>query len=224
MSRKVIFSLVVVLVAIYVYYYQETNSSSSPHLLNDIEIISNDKTVEKHLNRYREVIGKDYEGYKGHIYRVLTYSLHFLPNLSKKEKERTRKVIAAGLVFHDIGLWTDHTLAYLEPSVQRAEEYFNYKSFTKEEFQLIKDIIFWHHKITPFKGENEDIVNAVIKADLIDASNGIITKGMPKSHIKKVTDTIPEAGFHQTLMEFGPRLHGWNVVKIVTDLSSILRW
>ncbi len=193
----------------------------------EIEIISIDDTVEKHLERYREIIGKDYEGYKGHIYRVLTYSLHFLSSntkLSKIEKEQTKRVIAAGLVFHDIGLWTDHTLAYLEPSVQRAEEYFNYKSFTKEEFQLIKDIIVWHHKITPFVGPNEEILNAVIKADLIDASNGIITKGMPKSHIKKVTDTIPEAGFHQTLMEFGPRLHGWNVIKIVKDMSSILRW
>lgn len=219
MAKKLFLTILIVLIGIFLYNFNDNNNNNDIKLLNDIKIISYDETVEKHLLRFKEVIGNDYEGYRGHIYRVLTYSIHFLNG-----NENKRSIIASALVFHDIGLWTDGTLAYLEPSVSRADEYFNIKSFTNEDRQLMKDIIYWHHKITPFKGPNEDVVNAVIKADLIDASSGLFTKGMPKSHIKKVTDTIPEAGFHKTLQDFGPRLHGWNVIRMIIDMSSILKW
>lgn len=218
-SKKLLLSLLVVGFASFLYQHYATLDQSDPQLLNDIKVISSHPIVEKHLSRFHDVIGKDYEGYRGHIYRVLTYSNHFLHG-----NEEKLHVIAAALVFHDIGLWTDGTLAYLDPSVSRAEEYFDKKTFTSKDRQLVKDIIYWHHKVTPFEGPHAEVVNAVIKADLIDASNGLFTRGMPRSHIKIVNDAIPEAGFHQTLVEFGPRLHGWNLVRIVIDLSSILKW
>lgn len=67
-------------------------------------------------------------------------------------------------------------------------------------------------------------MNAVRKADWIDASQGVVTKGMPRAHIRKVSEQISNSGFHKTLLEFGPKLHGWNVVKIVTEISSIFKW
>lgn len=221
-SKLFIITILVTLISIFLYYNTNevyNTSNNDPYLLNDIKIITYNENIEKHLLRYKTVLGNDYEGYRGHIYRVLTYAIHFLNG-----NEDKLSVIGSALVFHDIGLWTDGTLAYLEPSVSRADEYFNIKTFNKQDRQLLKDIIYWHHKITPFKGPNEHIVNAVIKGDIIDASSGLITKGMPKSHIKRVNDAIPEAGFHKTLMDFGPRLHGWNIIKIVVDLSSILKW
>jgi hypothetical protein len=217
-SKRLLLSLVVVGIAAFLYQYFSA-LDNDPKLLNDIKVISSHPSVEKHLTRFRDVIDKDYEGYRGHIYRVLTYSIHFLHG-----NEDKIHVIAAALVFHDLGLWTDGTLAYLEPSVNRAEEYFDKKTFSKEDRQLVKDIIYWHHKITPFDGPNSEVVNAVIKGDLIDASSGLFTRGMPRSHIQTVNNAIPEAGFHQTLAEFGPRLHGWNVVRIVMDMSSLLKW
>jgi hypothetical protein len=221
MSKKLFLSLLVVALAAFIYQSHNSTTSDDPYLLTDIKIISHDSTVEKHLTRYQELLGDDYAGYRGHIYRVLTYSLHFLHGSEEK-----RSVIAAALVFHDLGLWTDHTLAYLEPSVKRAEEYFDSRSWSLEDRQLLKDIIYWHHKLTPYQGPAEaaEVINAVIKADLIDASFGLITKGMPRAHIEKVSQAIPENNFHKTLLEFGPRLHGWNVIRIVTDLSSILKW
>eukprot|EP00954_Amorphochlora_amoebiformis_P010267 802499-Amorphochlora_amoeboformis.AAC.1 len=51
--------------------------------------------------RYPDIIGDDYAGYRGHIYRTLSFSLHFLAN------ETHRGAIEAALVYHDIGLWTD---------------------------------------------------------------------------------------------------------------------
>jgi hypothetical protein len=186
--------------------------------LRDIKVFHRVPEVETNLRKFKKMIGKDYKGYEGHIYRVLSYSIHFLGG-----DEKYLPVIASALVFHDIGLWTDRTLAYLEPSCKQAANYYD-KEFSPEASELVKNIIYWHHKMTPFHGEHEDIVNAVIKADMIDASAGLITKGMPRIHIDKVTKAIPNAGFHKTLAEFGPRLHGWNIYRIVTDLSSIMKY
>jgi hypothetical protein len=45
---------------------------------NAIQVETNSERVEEHLEKYRDVIGEDYEGYRGHVYRVLSYSLHYL--------------------------------------------------------------------------------------------------------------------------------------------------
>lgn len=199
-------------------YINYEDLQSQPELLRNIRIYHSQPDVEKHLTKFQDLIGKDYKGYRGHIYRVLTYSMHFLGG-----DDKYLPLVASALVFHDIGLWTDGTLAYLEPSCDQAEKNLG-DSLSDEENRLVRNIIYWHHKITPFSGEHEDIVNAVIKADLIDASGGVISKGMPRHHITNVNKAIANEGFHQTLAEFGPRLHGWDVVRIVTDLSSIMKY
>jgi hypothetical protein len=187
-------------------------------LQKDITVITFDKTVEKHLSRFKNVIGEDYEGYKGHIYRVLTYTLHFLSG-----NEENRDLIALALVYHDIALWTDSTLAYIEPSVAQFEKRMKSFNLSSKQENLVRNLIYWHHKTTPYHGTDEEIVNALIKSDLLDASYGFITNGMPRGNINKVMSAIPEAGFHMTLAKFGPKLHGWNFVRIVKDLSSILK-
>ena len=96
--------------------------------------------------------------------------------------------------------------------------------------RLLSDIIYWHHKITPFvpsavaDEQYAAAVNAVRLADHIDASMGFISKGMPHSHIHAVMAKIPEAGFHLTLLNFLPRIRGWNIPKAVWELSSIIKW
>lgn len=211
---KFVTALVILVAAITYATWEPTD----PHLLNPINIITDSPLIEKYLQEHKDALGPDYNGYRGHLYRVLSYTLHFLNG-----DETQLKPIAAALVYHDIGLWTDNKLDYLEPSSDRAKKELS-KEFSTEELQLIHDIIYWHHKITAFQGKHEEVVNAVRKADWIDATKGVISKGMPRNHIATVQDSIPNAGFHQTLLELGPRLRGWNVYKIVTELGSILKW
>ena len=187
-------------------------------LRTDIDIIDHAVEVENYLQPYKDMMGSDYDGYKGHIYRVLTYSMHFL-----RGDKTYYKAIAAALVYHDIGLWTDKKLTYLEPSSDRAKEKLS-SDFNEEELSLIHDIIYWHHKITPFEGNYEDIVNAVRRADWIDATRGVINQGMPDIHIANVQKQIPNAGFHKFLREIGSRIHGNDIYKIVTEMSSIFKW
>jgi hypothetical protein len=181
----------------------------------DIKIITNAPLLEEHLSRFKDVIGFEYDGYRNHLYRVLTYTNHFLGG-----DETNRDVIETALVYHDIGLWTARTLAYLEPGVELARKECTYK-YTPEQLELQDSIIINHHKIWP---STQRIVEAVRKADWIDASNGIFNKGMPRSHISAVKAALPAAGFYKTLAEIGPRLHGSNVVAIVTEIVTIFRW
>src|SRR4051794_27084010 len=80
-------------------------------LKGDIKIITSRADIESHLSQHKATIGSDFDGYRNHVYRVLCYALHYLHGDTSK-----LNVIAVALVYHDIGLWTDKNLAYLEPS------------------------------------------------------------------------------------------------------------
>lgn len=85
----------------------------NPFLQYDIDVISSHPLIESSLSSFKDILKEDYEGYRGHIYRVFTYTMHFLHG------EETHKLtIARALVYHDLGLWvnSNHTLAYLAPS------------------------------------------------------------------------------------------------------------
>jgi hypothetical protein len=181
-----------------------------------INIITHNDVVEDNLSPYKELIGSEYDGYRNHIYRVLTYSMHFLHN-----NQTNADVIASALVFHDIGLWTAGTLSYLEPGSQLARKTLENK-YNSDQLALQDEIINNHHKFWPYKGNSA--VEAVRKADWLDFSLGLFNKGMPRDYISEVQTAIPNAGFHQTLKDIGPRLYGNNVAKMVTDMFQIFKW
>jgi len=209
---------IVAIVAVFLYTFYSFSATDENLASEAIEVISFNDNVESTLEKYKKIIGDDIDGYRNHIYRVLSYTMHFLHGERKYLPQ-----IAVALVFHDIGLWTDSTLAYLEPSSNRAVLEGKGK-FNEDDMNLIKSIVYWHHKITSYDGPHADIVNAVRKSDWIDATMGVVTYGMPKLHINSVSQAIPNAGFHATLMNFGPRLYGSNLIRIVTELSSIFKW
>ena len=55
--------------------------------------------VEELLGRFENLIGKDFPGYRNHIYRTITYAMHFLENTEEYER-----IVEAAFVYHDIGL------------------------------------------------------------------------------------------------------------------------
>ena len=185
-------------------------------LPDDIQVITRSDRVERLLGRYKDLIGDDYEGYRGHVYRVLSYALHFLGGQSPD-----REAIETALVYHDLGLWSDKKLAYLEPSIERVKVDNEAEQWGHDP-QLLTDIIYWHHKVTAFRGPNSEIVNAVRKADWIDATAGLVRKGMPKACIRNVTAAIPVAGFYDTLKRIGPELTG-SMPKSVAALLKVYK-
>jgi hypothetical protein len=212
MTRRPIGVFLVAIISIIIYWLA---SFEDPSLQGDISIIKRDQVVENHLSPYKELLGEDYHGYRNHVYRVLTFSLHFLHGY-----ETYRDIIAAALVYHDIGLWTADNHRYFfynEPSMKLATERLKTSQL---DLVLVKNIIHWHHKITPFEGDHADIVNAVRKADWADTTFGLVHHGLPRRHIAKVRDAVREAGFQRTWLDFNivtNFLHHWNML-----LASIL--
>jgi hypothetical protein len=175
-------------------------------LVTPIAIITVSPLVETLLEPHAALIGSDLPGYRNHILRVLTYTNHFLGG-----DEAHRTTIEAALAFHDIGLWVAKDLAYLAPSEHLARQTVRQRQLAVD-VELMVALIHWHHKLTPYRGPNARVVNALRKADWVDATQGRLRKGLRAEQIRSVEAALPDLGFHDALM----RLAG--------DLSGGRRW
>ena len=173
--------------------------------------------VEELLKRYEYLISKDFPGYRNHVYRAITYAMHFLGNAEEHER-----LVETAFVYHDIGLWTDHELAYLEPSeaVAIAD---NQKLGLGLDPALLRDAIHWHHKIFPYTGQHRDIIEACRKADWIDASKGMLRKGISRAAIREVEAAFPNLGFHNSLMRLAKDYGGSTLVGAVKVTLGIVK-
>lgn len=167
-----------------------------------IEIIRHSAAVEAMFEPLRPVIGRDFDSYRGHVYRVLSYALHILGPGTPH-----RGLVEAALVHHDVGLWTDGALAYLEPSIARALAA-NAEGGWGHDPALLRDAILWHHKLLPFRGPQAEVVNAVRRADWIEASDARFRMGLAREQIAAVRAAIPDHGFLGVLLRLSGELNG----------------
>lgn len=184
----------------------------------EIDIQLERPRVEMLFSRYQEIIGNDYMGYRNHVYRTITYAMHFLNNAEEYEQ-----IIETAFVYHDIGLWTDNELAYLEPSeaVALAD---NEQCEWGLDPELLRGAIHWHHKITPYTGPHAKVIEACRKADWIDASKGMVRKGLSKESIAKVEAAFPNHGFHDTLLRLAKDYGGSTFVGGIKVTKGIVKW
>ena len=188
-------------------------------MVDHIDIIAQSDRVDKMLEPHREALGEDYVAYRGHVMRVLTYTIYFL-----RGDQKHRRLIEAALVYHDIGLWTDKELAYLAPSIARALAANAKNSWDFDTFAL-SAIIDAHHKVFPYRGPYADVVNAVRKADWVDATGGWVKSGLSKRQIASVTAAIPVAGFPDMLMPLVKDLAGGNrFSELLRVLTHVYKW
>ena len=160
-----------------------------------MKIVTTHDLIEKILSEWKDLIGEDYPGYRGHVYRMFNFCLALRPC---NEEEQTKLAIAAS--FHDIGLWSDHTVDYIPPSVFQVKQYLasNGLETWSEEIGLMVE---FHHKIRPFPDNSYPLVELFRKGDLVDFSLGVFSFQIPRSYIKEVKTTIPNNGFHKFLMK-----------------------
>lgn len=150
--------------------------------------------IEELLQDFKENIGKDYEKYRNHVYRVFLNCLNIDSEKSNAEK------YAVAAVFHDIGIWTDYTIDYLNPSIGQARKYLS--ATGKEEWaDEIRLMIYWHHKTGRYRGPYEKTVESFRKADWIDVSLGLLSYGFDKKKIQANRESFPNKGFHLFLLK-----------------------
>jgi hypothetical protein len=184
----------------------------------DMIIQQNRLRVETLFEPYRSIIGKDYDGYRNHVYRTITYAMHFLD-----QSQELEPLVETAFVYHDIGLWTDRALAYLEPSEAVALED-NQKYGWGLDPDALRGAIHWHHKVFRYRGDHQELIEACRKADWIDATKGWVRNGLSRSAIAKVESAFPNCGFHQSLMRLAREYGGSTIVGGFKVTRGIVKW
>jgi len=159
-----------------------------------METVTNHPLIEQILSSWKEQIGDTYEGYRGHVYRMFNCCLALKP-CSAEEKDK----LAIAAAFHDIGLWSDHTVAYLSPSVVQARKWLaaNHLSHWADEITLMIEM---HHKVRSYRDPAYPLVEIFRKGDLVDFSLGFFKFGLPSTLIARLKSEFPNAGFHKFLL------------------------
>lgn len=183
----------------------------------DVVIKETRTTVEELLARYRSVIGADYDGYRNHVYRAITYAMHFLGNAPEHEL-----LVETAFVYHDIGLWTHQKLAYLEPSEAVALQDNEMFSWGLNP-DALRGAIHWHHKIFRYRGPYEEVIEACRKADWIDATQGWIRKGISRKVIAHVEAIFPNCGFHKSLLRLAKDYGGSTILGGIKVTRGIVK-
>lgn len=154
----------------------------------------NTPTIDTILRTYEPYFSKDYEKYRNHVCRVYHNCLLIDSNSDNEEK------YAIVAVFHDIGIWTNHTIDYLEPSIVQLDIYLK-KTGRGQWLDECNAMINWHHKTSRYAGPFKSTVETFRRADWIDVSLGLLTFGVDKQQISHNRQQYPNRGFHWFLMK-----------------------
>lgn len=149
--------------------------------------------IDAILARYAAVIGGDFEAYRNHVHRVAT-----LCAASAPASPETVETIAIAAAFHDLGIWTDRTFDYLDPSVRLAREYLIAEG-RADWIPAVTAAIREHHRITRYDGVDASLVEPFRRADWIDVSGGLLAWGSTRRLYRAAVARWPRAGLHRLL-------------------------
>lgn len=151
-------------------------------------------TLDRILDSYAADLGNDQSAYRNHTYRVVNLCAALSPSAPE-----TLEKFALAAAFHDLGIWTEGTWDYLEPSVAQATAYLaatERAGWIPEISAMIRE----HHKITRYRGTSGPTVETFRKADWIDVTRGVLSFGLSRSFLRSLYSTWPDAGFHAFLV------------------------
>jgi hypothetical protein len=163
--------------------------------------------LDELLAQHSVAMGRDRVPYRNHAYRVANLCSTFAP----RDPDTVHKIaIAAAL--HDMGIWTNRTFDYLPPSIELARNHLERVGRT-EWIPEITTMILEHHKITPYRGRADWLVESFRKSDWIDVTWGLVRFGMPRATLDDLHRRWPDAGFHIGLARLELKrvlTHPWN--------------
>lgn len=151
------------------------------------------KIIDQVLEDNKTYLGKQYDKYRNHVYRVFAFCI----KLDNSEQNIDKYAIAS--IFHDIGIWTNNSFDYLEPSIFQAKQYL-IETDRKEWIEEITLMIDMHHKRSKYLGLYEETVETFRRADWIDVSKGRKSFKIAKKEIREISEMYPNLGFHRFLI------------------------
>jgi hypothetical protein len=78
--------------------------------------------------------------------------------------------------------------------------------------------------VFPYRGLNQELIEACRKADWIDATQGWIRKGISRREIARVEAAFPNCGFHQSLMRLAKDYSGSTLLGGLKVFRGIVKW
>lgn len=150
--------------------------------------------IDSILGEWRDAIGHDYTGYRNHVHRVVHFCLALHPCTGE-----TRDQVIVAACFHDLGIWSDRTVDYLPPSIERAAAHLRTRGLAHW-IPDVQAMIEFHHQVTSHRDLARPVVEHFRQADLIDLSLGLVRGGLSRSYIRQVRTAFPNAGFHRRLV------------------------
>jgi hypothetical protein len=163
--------------------------------------------LDELLAAHATALGGDARAYRNHAFRVANLCFALRPG---DEAQLEKTAIAAA--FHDLGIWTDQTFDYLEPSERLAMVQLAQSG--RSDWSLeISEMILQHHKLRRYRTHDEWLVEPFRRADLIDVTQGVIRFGLPRELIRDLYELWPTEGFHKRLVDFELerlRTHPWS--------------
>lgn len=164
------------------------------------------------LSVHRAALGRDFEGYRNHTYRVATLCRSRGPACADDSAK-----IEVAAAFHDLGIWTSGTFDYLAPSVALAGGYLS--GIGKADWSAeVTGMILNHHKVRAVVGEPSPLAESFRRADWADVTGGLVAFGLSRALLAEVYASWPSAGFHRRLLQLGlarVRSHPFNPLPMV---------
>lgn len=158
------------------------------------KIVETYEPIDRLLEQWRLDLGGDYIAYRNHVYRVFNFSL-CLADATDTDREK----LAIAAAFHDVGIWLDNTFDYLGPSSKRAVDYLSTIG-RKEWSESIHEIIDQHHKVRPWYGAEQNLVESFRQADWLDVCLFALPSRLERAYLAEVLRIFPRNGFHQRLV------------------------
>ena len=148
--------------------------------------------IDEVLDRYRQPLGPHYERYRGHVYRMYHYTRHLI-SAAGGDPTQDETALAVAAAFHDLRFATNQTLDYLPPSIEAASDHLDALGLS-ELAPAAGRMIGFHHKLTPYRDEDANLVEPFRRADLVDlfAVPGV---GVPFALRREAQSAYPKYGF-----------------------------
>lgn len=156
-------------------------------------LIERHPVIEDVLDEWSAALGQARQGYGGHAYRVYNIARRLVGSARRDDE------LAVASAFHDLGIWSDGTFDYLEPSIARAQQYLE-RNPAGMPADLIAEVIVNHHRLRRIRvGIDVELAEAFRRADLVDVSRGFYRAGLDRGYLRELVSEFPYAGFHGRL-------------------------
>jgi hypothetical protein len=166
----------------------------TPEILRSLPLA--DEILESH-RQHAHGDKAGYDGYKGHVYRVVNFARALTPNAPDRDEK-----LAIAAAFHDLAAFD--TLDYLVPSIAAQDAWLqeNAREDWSDELALI---VAEHHRLSGYgpTRPHAPLVEAFRRADLVDVSQGLIRFGIPSSYVKEVRATFDASVFFKRVIPSG---------------------